>query len=244
MIQEKSLVKQNILRYLDHRGITAYEFYKRSGTTRGILAQNNGISEDNIAKFLAFAPEVNTSWLLTGDGPMINPDYAGETAPDSDRNAVPQGVRRTHKYSGYAIPFANTQNVKPIPLVLQTVAAGFGNNNFMISESDVKEFYVVPKFRYCHVDFMIEVSGVSMMPHLMPGDIIACSIIRDSQFIQWNKCHVIATREQGLLVKRLLKSDKENFIQAISDNKDYPPIDIPKDEITGLALVVGSIGLE
>ena len=153
-------------------------------------------------------------------------------------------ARRTHKYSGYAIPFANTQNVKPIPLVLQTVAAGFGNNNFMISESDVKEFYVVPKFRYCHVDFMIEVSGVSMMPHLMPGDIIACSIIRDSQFIQWNKCHVIATREQGLLVKRLLKSDKENFIQAISDNKDYPPIDIPKDEITGLALVVGSIGLE
>ena len=106
MIQEKSLVKQNILRYLDHRGITAYEFYKRSGTTRGILAQNNGISEDNIAKFMAFAPEVNTAWLLTGEGPMINPDYKGEISPDSKRTLVKQGIRKVRPYSEYAISSA------------------------------------------------------------------------------------------------------------------------------------------
>ena len=69
--QEKSPIKQNILLYLENKGVTPYEFYKESGVTRGILQQNNGISEDNIARFLAYAPDVNIEWLLTSKGSMI-----------------------------------------------------------------------------------------------------------------------------------------------------------------------------
>lgn len=62
--------------------------------------------------------------------------------------------------------------------------------------------------------------------------------------IQWNKCHLIASREQGLLVKRLLESERPDCFKAVSDNRDYPPFDIPKDDICGLARVVGSIHLD
>ena len=71
--QEKSLIKQNILFYLSKKGVTPYEFYKITGVTRGILQQNNGISEDNIARFLAYATDVSYEWLLTGNGPMLKP---------------------------------------------------------------------------------------------------------------------------------------------------------------------------
>lgn len=37
--QEKSLIKQNILLYLTKKDVTPYEFYKKSGVTRGILQQ-------------------------------------------------------------------------------------------------------------------------------------------------------------------------------------------------------------
>ena len=116
--------------------------------------------------------------------------------------------------------------------------------DFSIEEADVKEYYVIPKFKYCHVDFMIEVSGLSMYPHFNPGDVIACSILRSTQFLQWNKCHVIATREQGILVKRLMPGEDKKHLRAVSDNKEYPPFDIPVDEITGIAVVVGHVGLE
>lgn len=135
-------------------------------------------------------------------------------------------------------------NIKPIPLVTEKAAAGFGNGNFSIEEKDVKEYYVIPKFRYCKVDFMIEVSGLSMYPHFNPGDVIACTILTDQKFLQWNKCHVIATREQGIIVKRLMPSAKDGYITMVSDNKEYPAFDVPFDEITGLALVIGSVGLE
>ena len=70
-IQEKSPIKQNILQYLATKGTTPYEFYKKSGVTRGVLNQNNGISEENIARFLAYAPDVNVEWLITGRGSMM-----------------------------------------------------------------------------------------------------------------------------------------------------------------------------
>ena len=72
--QEKSQIKQNILLYLSKKDVSAYEFYNKSGVTRGILTQNNGISEDNLARFLAYAPDVNIEWLLTGKGDMLRRD--------------------------------------------------------------------------------------------------------------------------------------------------------------------------
>ena len=59
------------MQYLATKGTTPYEFYKKSGVTRGVLNQNNGISEENIARFLAYAPDVNVEWLITGRGSMM-----------------------------------------------------------------------------------------------------------------------------------------------------------------------------
>lgn len=68
--QEKSPIKQKILLYLAEIGMSAADFYRKSGVTRGVLAQNNGISEDNISRFFKCFPEVNPSWLILGVGNM------------------------------------------------------------------------------------------------------------------------------------------------------------------------------
>lgn len=70
-MQEKSPIKQRILQYIDTKGLSKYEFYKKSGITRGILDQNTGISEDNVARFIAYDKSVNIEWLLLGEGPMF-----------------------------------------------------------------------------------------------------------------------------------------------------------------------------
>ncbi len=131
-----------------------------------------------------------------------------------------------------------------IPLVETNAVAGFGNANFAITEADVKAYYIVPKFRFCHIDFMIEISGSSMYPKYNSGDVVACTILHERSFIQWNKCHIISSREQGILCKRLRPSDKDGYLTAISDNPEYPPFDIPESDILGIALVVGVIRLE
>lgn len=237
--QNISPIKQRILQFAGTLGISKRDFYTKIGVSRGTLESKTGITEDIMAKFIATFPDINYEWLLSGRGSMLkNNDNTPLSSPASSK------IETINDHE--AIPFAEAarNGLSPIPLVTQTAVAGFGNANFSIEERDVKEYYVIPKFKYCKVDFMIEVSGLSMYPHFNSGDVIACSILRNTQFIQWNKCHVIATREQGILVKRLMPGDDMQHLRAVSDNKEYPPFDIPVDEITGIALVVGSVSLE
>lgn len=240
--QEKSPIKQKILLYLDFKGVTPYEFYKISGVTRGILTQSNGINEDNLAKFLAYAQDINPGWLLTGEGPMIRETPKPVVMTTTERKLV-----LTANHSEDAVgTFTETYKKTPgaIPLVSERAVGGFANEHFTISEHDVLAYYIIPKFRNLGVDFMIEVIGDSMIPKFYPGDIIACSIVSHSKFIQWNKPYLLATRDQGLIVKRLRKSDEKNCLLAVSDNHDYDPFDIPIDEIVGMARVIGVIHLE
>lgn len=70
-MQENSIIKQNILKYLGYKDITPYRFYKENDVTRGILTQNNGITEENLLKFVRFAQDISLDWLLTGNGSML-----------------------------------------------------------------------------------------------------------------------------------------------------------------------------
>jgi len=218
-MQEKSLIKRNILQYIDLKGITKYKFYQETGITRGVLDQNNGMSEENTARILAYFPEISPDWLLTGSGPMLR----SETKTKAIKSDTDTSL-------GY-------------PLIDISVAAGFGSVKFNIEKRDVKDYYIIPKFRDLKIDFMIEVYGSSMYPKYMSGDIVACTIIHDSKFIQWNRVHIIATTEQGLLLKRIREHDAISLL-AVSDNTEFPPFQIPFDEITGIALVVGIVRID
>jgi phage repressor protein C with HTH and peptisase S24 domain len=132
--------------------------------------------------------------------------------------------------------------IQGIPLVSVEAVAGFGNTNFLIKEEDIQAKYVIPDF--VGVDFMLRVKGSSMYPKYNSGDVVACRTIRQKTFIQWNKVYVIATKEQGILIKRLHEGKDESSYILVSDNKEYKPFNLPIDEITGIAIVVGVVRLE
>lgn len=129
-----------------------------------------------------------------------------------------------------------------IPLVSSEAIAGFGNYNFCILEEDVQEHYVIPDFK--DIDFMISIKGSSMYPKYSSGDIVACRILKDPQFIQWNKTYIIGTNDQGILCKRLLPGENDEYYKVISDNDRYLPFNLPKSEITGIALIIGVVRME
>lgn len=210
--------KQKILQYLDYKGISKNKFYKETGLSNGFLDSGNSFSLENLRLILDKYLDINTDWLLTGKGPMLKED-----------NAVTDHL-------------PDVSNM--VPLVSVKAVGGFGNASFSIAERDIKDYYRIPKFDHKKVDFMIEVEGSSMYPKYNSGDVVACRIIQEDKFIQWNKTHVIATKDQGLLIKRIRESEEKHHLTMVSDNKDYSPFDVPKSEIEGIALVVGVVRLE
>jgi hypothetical protein len=106
-MQEKSLIKKNILKYLENKGITKYRFYKETGVTRGILDQNNGMSEENTARIIAYYGDINLEWLLTGKGSMLK-----QTAPEKPAQHPEKEHKAVDTESEYTNNNQDTQEKK------------------------------------------------------------------------------------------------------------------------------------
>lgn len=229
-MQEKSLIKKNILQYLKIKNITKYEFYQKTGITRGILNQNNGMSEENTAKFLAYFKEINPEWLLTGKGPMLkgtSVESIKSIKKDNQENIIP------------AKP-TSPSDPKGIPLIPTYAMAGAFTGDLQVLECDCERF-IIPTFK--GADFLIPVKGASMEPKYSSGDLVACKKMAIDTFFQWNKVYVLDT-EQGPLIKRINEGSNKDTLLICSENPQYPPFELKRSLINNIALVVGVIRLE
>lgn len=204
---------------MSKKDVSAYEFYNKSGVTRGILTQNNGISEDNLARFLAYAPDVNIEWLLTGKGDMLRRD---QQAP-LDNPTTTAGTK------------------EGIPLIPLSAMAGALTGEQSVLEYEC-ERYVIPAFS--GADFLMPVKGNSMMPTYISGDIVACQRVpMTDMFFQWNKPYVLDT-SQGAIIKRIKPGSDKQHVLIVSDNKEYDSFELSYSDIYAVALVIGIIRLE
>lgn len=240
--QEKSPIKQKILLYLAQKNISQYEFYKNTGITRGVLTQNNGISEDNITRFLAYYPEVNAEWLLTGQGNMLKTKCTSEKPTSIDKpiskDKVTKNVSNNQETTVKKIPEGSHEG---IPLIPFSAMAGALTGELKALEYEC-ERYVVPAFK--GADFLMPVKGNSMVPTYASGDIVACQRVPMSGlFFQWNKPYVLDTA-QGPLIKRLKPGSDKQHVLIVSDNKEYDPFELSYEDINAVAMVIGLIRLE
>ena len=245
-----------------NEGITIPYLEQRIGASRGVISKAIKKGTDIQLKWLVRIcdnfPQYSADWLLTGKGEMLRVDNATvegkveepSEAPQASPVSKPISRQRQHMSleellnRGHQGRLAAKGIPGAIPLVSRKAVGGIIGEAFAISEEDIISYYVIPKFRYLNVDFLMELTGDSMAPCLCAGDIIACSIICNPSFIQWNKPHLVCTRDQGLIVKRLRRSSDDSCLMMVSDNPEYDPFDVPKSDILALARVVGSIHAE
>ena len=127
-----------------------------------------------------------------------------------------------------------------IPLVPFEAVAGPGTMVF--DDEQVIDYYEVREFK--GADFLIRVKGDSMSPKYVGGDLVACKVVKDVLFFQWGRVYVVYTKSQGVMIKRVEPAQDDADILCVSENTKYNPFEVPKEDIAGVALVIGSISLE
>ncbi len=208
------MVVDRIFKILEFKGLNKNRFYKETGFSNGFLDKVKDIGSSKIEHILEIYPDINPEWLLTGKGEMLR--SSSETLPKE----------------GY-------------PLLSMEAFAGPGDSSVFGDELQrVTERYDIPLFKGLQVDFMISVKGSSMYPKYNSGDVVACRIINEVLFIQWNKVYVLDTKSQGVILKRLKPSENSDMVICKSDNDSYDPFEIPKTDICKMAMVVGVVRLE
>lgn len=73
-MRDNSILKEKILQFIERKGVNKSRFYIETGISNGVLSQKNGLSEDNLMRFLNFYTDINPNWLLMGIGEMTKSD--------------------------------------------------------------------------------------------------------------------------------------------------------------------------
>ena len=173
---------------------------------------------------------VNPSWLLTGEGSML------QTTKQAEQTAPKQHIEIAHQ-----VPEGSNEGIPLIPL---DAVAGFPADGGSGVSMDNWERYVIPEFADKGANFLIRVSGDSMVPLYYSGDLLACHKITDIRFFQWGTIYGLET-SQGILVKRVQESEKyDDCILCVSENDSvHKPFLLPRDDIRSLSTIVGLVRL-
>lgn len=214
-------IKERVLQIAEFKGVAKEKFFEKINMTYGNFkgkSKSTPLNSNAIEDILTIYPDINSDWLLTGKGEMLKSDNI---------KAISAGPK------------------EGIPLLPYDAFAGIGDSTVNgVAFDTIEERYVIPLFDGLKVDFMLPVRGSSMYPKYSSGDVVACRLVNELLFVQWNKVYVIDSISQGILMKRLIKSEDPKKVICRSDNKDYGDFEVPLEDIRNIALVVGVIRLE
>jgi SOS-response transcriptional repressor LexA len=222
IMQEISPIKNRILQYIEKQGISKYKFYQDTGITRGVLDKNSGISEGNIAKFIAYYKEISPKWLLTGSGDMIK-----KQTYNLKEDPAPYSGPAISKSQG--VPYFDVDFIGGFDLV-------FNDQSFTPS------YYIdFPPFNTA--DYWVNITGKSMSPFISHGDIVALKKMDNwQQFLLFGEIYAIVTNEFRT-IKIIGKGDDKDHYNLIpySKSPEFSTQPIPKNIINHVFKVQGSI---
>ena len=193
---------ERLYQYMEYKGLKPTALEKKIGLSNGYLGvqrkRNADMGEGVFLKIIDNCRDINSSWLLTGEGNMLRSESEKENIPVAHPSDSP---------------------MEGIPLIPISAMAGAFTGEQTVLEYECERF-VVPTFK--GAEFLISVKGSSMYPKYNSGDIVACKRLPMGDiFFQWNKVYVLDT-DQGPLIKRVKPgSIRITFGQDLSCGPGY-----------------------
>ena len=160
--------------FTNYKSLTSKQFEQIVGLSNGAFSKlSDSIRKSTVDRISNAFPDLNTNWLLTGEGEMIKSSCDGVSQNSS--NTRPR------------IPYDAAAGT-----LTETVEG--------VAEYQCEQVPIIGVFpRY---DFTIRIVGRSMEPEYFAGDEVACLRVNEKRFLQWGRVHVLDTT-QGVVIKRI-----------------------------------------
>lgn len=220
---------QRIKRYIDFRGIRVSVLEREVGMSNGSFASqlknNKTIGVDKLENILKIYEDINVEWLLTGNGNMLKEVVLEYNSPKINELKEETTIIEN-------IPVYNVQTVEGIVDL-------FGDNNFQVPVDYIK-VSKIDKY-----DGALYIIGDSMYPLLKSGDIVVYKKINNLQNnIIWGEMYLVYVNNDDneyFFTRFLKKSERESYVQFVSQNPDHQTIEFPISSIKSIALVKASV---
>lgn len=223
-------VKERVVEFIKHLNISVRQFERECGLSYGYVSNMRvSIQPDKLMNISKQFPQLNTGWLMTGEGEMIKPKETSEIIKDGEAGALTEG--------------------RVIPLYDADAAAG---NAYGVNMSPARPVEMIQIGGFLREsEAALRVYGNSMTPNYPPGCIIGTKRWNE-RFIEPGHVYVVETNENRFL-KRLLYNKDKTAYRCLSDNAIqyesgpaegefcYPEFEIPVEDVRRIFRVIGVI---
>lgn len=201
-------------------GLNQTEFAQKVGITQTSLSQlegeKNGISFD-VYKSIISVFKVNPMWLMDGVGTSPFGYAQGDNGKNDKRNALPLVVQ------------VGSDEEENIVMVDRKAAAGY-----LQHQQDADFIAKLPSFRlpgYRGKTFRaFEISGDSMLPGIVSGDMIVGSYVEALPDIKNGNVYIIVTHDGSIVAKRVSSLGNDTY-ELKSDNTVYEAYAVKSEDI-------------
>ena len=210
-------VKDRLTRFRQYKKLGQGKFEKLSGLSNGYLTQlRKAPGSEKLQRILCAFPDLNRTWLLTGEGDMLTGGQAEQTIQSS------------------------TDDIHLIPL-LPVSAQGGSLNDFVVSIKESSCEKIISPIK--GADYAMSVSGESMAPEYPSGSQILIKRIDEKAFIDWGRVYVLDTCN-GTVIKRLFPSDTADKVLCKSINPEFPPFEVSLSDVYAVYRVLMCMSLK
>lgn len=205
-------LKSRLIEFIDYKGLSVQSFELQCGLSNGAVSKmGNNTRRSTIDKISKSYPELNTNWLLTGEGGMLLDSI----------DSVPQ------KSFTNGVPYYNVDFI--------------GGFDIVLNDQTAKPEYLIDFKKYNEATCWCNVTGHSMEPEITHGDIIALKKIEDKSFLPLGEVYAIVTTNGMRTIKRLGPSSDPKCYTLVPTNKspEYGIQELPKNMIEHIYQVLG-----
>lgn len=218
------MLKERLLNFIKFQGLTVSGFESKVGLSNGSVSRTNDNMRRRTVEAISVAfPELNTKWLLTGEGEMLQPNNFESNAKEIGR-VYPVGSKDDEVIMVDFVPVAATASFIEN---LSDGCAGWEEKTPLILEGN--ERAEANSLR------IFEVDGESMYPTLLSGARVLAKEIPERSW-HYAEGVVVAVYSEFVTVKRVAANRllTDNYIILRSDNEKYGEMTVPLSDLRGL----------
>ncbi|MDZ4839817.1 MAG: S24 family peptidase [Bacteroidota bacterium] len=172
-----------------------------------------------VLRILQAFPDVSSDWLMMGKGQMLRQKQSNvqKAAP------APTIITSTVDIQGNEIPVF-------VGLTAQAgYLSGYSDPEYLSQLPGVR----IPFFQ-AHDVRAFEVKGDSMEPTFYERDIVFTNRIYDLNEIKNGRVYIVVSKNDGIVLKRVVRNKGDKHLSLISDNRFYQAYTIPEEEVMEL----------
>ena len=218
-------VKQRLIKFLEYKKLGQNKFERMVGLSLGYVSKLRiEPSPTKLRMIINAFPELNSDWLLTGDGEMIVPNNEVTPKIFPRRAGIP--LVSQYAYAGYLAGYGDAEYIESLPLIDFTPDREMTGNWLAF-----------------------EVRGDSMddgsKNSYVQGEIVICREVEPYLYkdcpLHYKQRDFVIVHEDGILIKQVIAHDVEHHTIVIhSLNPEYPDRTIDLAQVRQIFSVVES----